>query len=124
MLGNQPLSSVPLSSFEDSEPLVFSPTDIILWPINAGTDICLYDPAEFDDCTPVVPPTPPRGPGGGMVIWRGPKQKTQKFPWEKVKTLSPTRRQPLPESKSNLVKRQQADDLEVVRILAAFLGHN
>ena len=67
MLGHAPLSTVPLSALPGaSSPATVSEVDIILHPIPAGQDICLWDPTEFEDCTPVIPPTPvPVSPGGG-----------------------------------------------------------
>lgn len=73
-------------------------TDIILRPIPVGTDICLWDPTAFDDCTPVVPPIDTGG-GGIDSPFRQPR-------------------------KPRLVKTHEEDDLEIIRILAGFLGHN
>lgn len=73
MLGHAPLSADALSAFTASV-VVLPPgsTDIILRPVPLGHDICLWDPTEFDDCTPVIPPTPlpiSPGGGGGFVPW-------------------------------------------------------
>ena len=63
--------------------------------------------------TPIVPPPEYLSPGGGG--WRS--------PFERVKPQPP--RRPVVETvKPDLVKIQEADDIEVVRILCAFLGHN
>ena len=72
--------------------------DIILRPIPAGTDICLWDPTAFDDCSTTPPPI---DTGGGGVD-------------------SPFRQRRRPP----LVKTHEEDDLEIIRILAGFLGHN
>jgi hypothetical protein len=61
--------------------------------------------------------TKPGGAGGGVLIGRG-------FQWERSHTLAPTRRKREPVDRERLVKLQEQDDLEVVRILATFLGHN
>ena len=68
--------------------------DVILRPVPAGHDVCLWDPAEFDDCSPVVPP-PAGGGGGGFLPWN--------LRWEGEKP-------------------DEDDDLEIVQILTYWLN--
>lgn len=55
MLGFDALSAAALSTVEPSiTPPLFEATDIILWPVEATTDIYLRDPLYIE--TPVAPP--------------------------------------------------------------------
>lgn len=122
MLGFTSLSEAPISSLAE---VVFVPaadTDIILRPITAGLDICVWPIGEVDDCTPYVPPGGGGGGGGGGVVWHRPTHRGRKSPWEKAKTFEPTYRRD-PDAAKRILELQAEDDLDVVRLLAIFLGH-
>jgi hypothetical protein len=110
MLGIQPLSVAPLSAIESAGDLVYvSNVDIILHEIPVGNDICLYDPSEFEVCSTPSTCCGVNGNGGGGITLIKERKKSN-------------RSKKLAEEKA-LRELQEADDLECVMAILAFLSH-